>query len=70
MQRMLADPARRARLAAVVSRQLGDQAIVRQHPDGGLVAETPDGRVVEASIEKLVDSALADLDLEQLWTAC
>lgn len=66
---LLADPARRARLAAVLRSQLGDQAVVREHPDGGIVAETPDGRSLDASIEKLVDSAVADLDLEQLWAA-
>lgn len=66
---LLADPARRARLATVLRSQLGDQAVIREHPDGGIVAETPDGRSIDASIEKLVDNAVADLDLEQLWEA-
>lgn len=66
---LVADPARRARLATLLRGQLGDQAVIREHPDGGIVAETPDGRSVDASIEKLVDIAVADLDLEQLWAA-
>jgi vacuolar-type H+-ATPase subunit E/Vma4 len=66
---LLADPARRARLETVLRSQLGDQAVIHDHPDGGIVAETPDGRSLDASIEKLVDSAVADLDLEQLWAA-
>lgn len=66
---LLADPDRRARLATVVRGRLGDHAVVRDRPDGGLVAESPDGRGVDASVEALVDSALADLDLEQLWAA-
>jgi hypothetical protein len=36
--------------------------------DGGLFAQAPDGRSIDASIGTLVDSALADLDLEPLWT--
>lgn len=66
---LLSDPARRARLATVLRSQLGDQAVIHEHPDGGIVAETSDGRSVDASIEKLVDNAVAELDLEQLWAA-
>lgn len=66
---LVADPARRARLATLLRGRLGEQAAIREHPDGGLVAETPDGRSVDASIEKLVDIAVADLNLEQLWAA-
>lgn len=66
---LVADPAGRGRLETVLRNQLGDQAVLQEHADGGIVAETPDGRSVDASVEKLVDRALADLDLEQLWTA-
>lgn len=64
---LLSDPARRARLATVLRSQLGDQAVIHEHSDGGIVAETSDGRSVDASIEKLVDNAVGELDLEQLW---
>ncbi len=37
--------------------------------DGGLLARAPDGRTIDASVGVLVDRALAELDLEQLWTA-
>jgi vacuolar-type H+-ATPase subunit E/Vma4 len=66
---LVADPARRARLTTLLRGQLGEQAAIREHPDGGIVAVTPDGRSVDASIEKLVDIAVADLDLEGLWAA-
>jgi len=66
---LLSDPARRARLATVLRSQLDDQAVIHEHPDGGIVAETSDGRSVDASIEKLVDNAVGELDLEQLWAA-
>lgn len=66
---LVADPARRARLATLLRGQLGEHAVIREHPDGGIVAETPDGRSVDASIAKLVDIAVADLDLEGLWAA-
>lgn len=67
VQALLADPDRRARLADVACGRLGDHAIVRDLPDGGVAAETPDGRTIDASVDALVDGALADLDLEQLW---
>jgi vacuolar-type H+-ATPase subunit E/Vma4 len=66
---LLDDRSRRARLTAVVRDRLGEHAVVREHPDGGLLAETPDGRRVDASIDTLVDIALAQLDLEPLWAA-
>ena len=63
------DPATRTRLEAVVRRRLGDpDATVVPPPDGGLVGETADGRRVDASVAALVDAALAETDLEQLWT--
>ena len=52
---------------AIARGRLGDHAVVREQPGGGLVAETSDGRRVDASVHALVDSAVADLDLEQLW---
>ena len=69
VQVLLADPARRARLADVARGRLGDRAIVRDAPDGGVVAQTPDGRSLDASVAALVDGALEDLDLEQLWAS-
>ncbi len=64
---LLADPARRARLEAIARGRLGDHAVAHEQPGGGLVAETSDGRRVDASVHALVDSAVANLDLEQLW---
>lgn len=65
---LLEDPATRTRLEAVVRRRLGDpDATVVPHPDGGLVGETADGRRVDASVAALVDSALTEIDVEQLW---
>ena len=66
---LLADPARRAYLADGLRGRLGDRAIVRDQPDGGVVAQTPDGRSIDASVVALVDGALAELDLEQLWAS-
>jgi hypothetical protein len=51
-----------------VQRGLGGFASVSDTEDGGLFAQAPDGRSIDASIGTLVDSALADLDLEPLWT--
>jgi hypothetical protein len=67
VRELLADPARRACLEAVARGKLGDRVVVRVLPEGGLVAETADGRRVDASVQALVDSAVANLDLEQLW---
>lgn len=66
---LLAEPRRRSRLAAALQARLGGDAVVRDHPDGGLVAEAPGGRRIDASVAALVDRAVADLDLEQLWAA-
>ncbi len=44
-------------------------AAERDHPAGGVVAVSPDGRRIDASLDALVDAALAELDLEQLWAA-
>lgn len=66
---LLADPASRGRLAASMRDRLGDGATVRDHPAGGMIAESPDGRRIDASLDALLDAALAELDLEQLWTA-
>jgi hypothetical protein len=63
----LADPVRRAALGAAMRIQLHDHALVRSTLDGGLVAEASNGRRVDASVRALVDAALADLDLEELW---
>ena len=63
---LLADPGRRAGLAAALRSRLGDHAVLRDHPDGGLLAETDDGRSIDASIGALVDAALSGTDMEQL----
>lgn len=63
----LADPVRRSALGTAMRVQLHDHAVVRSTPDGGLVAEASDGRRVDASVRALVDAALAELDLEELW---
>ncbi len=55
------------RLRAAVVGALGPGATVAPAPAGGLSATTPDGRRVDASAERLVDIALADLDVEGLW---
>lgn len=66
---LLADPERQRRLALIVRDRLGDGATVRNHPAGGVVAESPDGRRIDASVDALVDAALAGMDLGQLWAA-
>ena len=68
VQDLLADPARRRHLVAVVDARLGATAATRRWSDDNLHAELPDGRTVDASVVALVDAALATLDLEQLWT--
>ena len=65
---LLDDPACRSRLVAELRRRLGAAADVRDDPGGGLVARTADGRSIDASVGALVDRALADLDLDALWT--
>jgi len=69
VQMLLADPDLHAHLADAVRGGLGDRAIVRDRPDGGVVAQTPDGRSIDGSVTALVDGALAELDLEQLWAS-
>jgi hypothetical protein len=65
---LLREPGNRSLLSAAVQRGLGGFASVSDTDDGGLFAQAPDGRSIDASIGTLVDSALADLDLEPLWT--
>jgi vacuolar-type H+-ATPase subunit E/Vma4 len=69
VRHLLDDPVWRQRLITAVRRQLGEQAELCPQPDGGIIARTPDGRSIDTSVDALVDHALADLDLEQLWTA-
>jgi vacuolar-type H+-ATPase subunit E/Vma4 len=69
IQGLLADPALRDRLSGMLREQLGATANVRQQGSGGLLAQSPDGRRIDASVTALVDLALADLDVERLWTA-
>ena len=69
VRELLSDPERYQRLAATVRRELGQDATVRDHPDGGLVAEAPDGRRIDASVDVLVERALKNLELEQLWSS-
>jgi hypothetical protein len=65
---LLESPGAAEGLAAAVRRRLGPGAVLREHPSGGIVGDTPDGRRVDASVDDLVDGALARLDLERLWT--
>jgi vacuolar-type H+-ATPase subunit E/Vma4 len=65
---LLREPEHRHLLGAALRRGLGDLATVDDTSDGGLLAQAPDGRSMDASVGTLVDTALADLDLEQLWT--
>jgi hypothetical protein len=65
---LLADPAIRAQLVAMIRRRLGDRATIHDAPDGGLLAQAPDGRSVDASVAALVDRAVAGLHPEQLWS--
>lgn len=66
---LLADPERHRRLAVTVRDRLGEGATVRDHPAGGVVATSPDGRHIDASVDALVEAALAGIDLRQLWAA-
>jgi vacuolar-type H+-ATPase subunit E/Vma4 len=66
VRELLEDPAERQRLAASLRSRLGPDAVVRAH-GGGLVGESADGRVVDASVEALVDAAVASVDLQHLW---
>jgi len=34
-----------------------------------VMAESPDGRRIDASVDALVDAAITNLDVEQLWAA-
>lgn len=65
---MLEDPGAHAALVDLVLHRLGPGGTVTDHPDGGVVGTDPGGRTVDASVPALVASALADLDLEQLWS--
>ena len=66
---LLADPDRRRRLSATVRDRLGEGATVRDHSAGGVMAESPDGRRIDASVDALVDAAITNLDVGQLWAA-
>ena len=65
---LLADPARRRGLEARLRSQLGPGAVVEATADGGLLGQDGSGRTVDASVATLVDDALANLDLSDLWT--
>lgn len=67
VRELLADPDRQRRLVAEVRTRLGPDVQVRPHPSGGVVGEAPDGRRVDASVDSLVEQALAGLDLASLW---
>jgi hypothetical protein len=69
VRRLLADPVKRAQLVKVIQRQLGSHVVIREHPDGGFTARSPDGRSISATVGTLVETALADLDVEDLWSA-
>lgn len=66
---MMQEPAQRAVLVQLLRTALGEAVALTDTADGGMVASTPDGRSIDASVSALVDRALADLDLEPLWTA-
>jgi vacuolar-type H+-ATPase subunit E/Vma4 len=65
---LLSDPREMQRWSAAVSARLGATAVVREARGGGVVGETEDGRVMDASVATVVDQAVAELDLECLWT--
>jgi regulator of protease activity HflC (stomatin/prohibitin superfamily) len=67
VRELLADPDAQRRLVALVRTRLGPDAQVRPLPSGGVVGELPDGRRVDASVDTLVEQALAGLDLAPLW---
>lgn len=66
---LLTDPERRRGLEARLRDQLGPGAVVEATADGGLVGWDRTGTTVDASVATLVEDALADLDLTDLWTA-
>ncbi len=63
----LARPAVRQRLHEVVGESLGPDARVEDAAGGGLDGSSADGRRVDASAARLVDLALAGIDLDGLW---
>lgn len=67
VRELLADPDAQRQLTALVRTRLGQDAQVRPQPSGGVVGELPDGRRVDASVDALVEQALAGLDLAPLW---
>ncbi len=67
VERDLARDEEQARLRSLVVDLLGPDADLEVGADGDLRGTAPDGRVVDASAERLVDLALADVDLEGLW---
>lgn len=68
VRELLKEPERRNLLGALLRDRLGGLATVSDTADGGLFARAPDGRSIDSSVSALVDSALAGLHLEQLWT--
>ena len=69
VRELLREPGERELLAEALRHGLGGRATVSDTDDGGLRARAPDGRTIDASVGVLVDRALAELDLEQLWAA-
>jgi vacuolar-type H+-ATPase subunit E/Vma4 len=69
VRELLADPERYQELAETLRRELGQDAAISEHPGGGVLAEAPDGRRIDASVDVLVDRALSNLALEQLWSS-
>jgi hypothetical protein len=69
VRELLRDPIWQQQLITVLRRQLGEQAELCEQPDGGVIAQALDGRSIDASVTALADRALADLNLERLWTA-
>ena len=67
VRELLTDPDAQRRLVALVRARLEPDARVRPHRSGGVVGELPDGRRVDASVDALVEQALAGLDLAALW---
>lgn len=67
VRELLADPDAQQQLVALVRARLGPDAQVQPHPSGGVVGALPDGRRVDASVDALVEQALAGLDLAPLW---
>jgi vacuolar-type H+-ATPase subunit H len=58
----------RNRVRSLVEGTLGPDAELVDGPDGELHGRAPDGRVVDVSAARLVDLALARLDVEGLWS--